>query len=578
MSFKESKSCAWVLQQLWRPNSIEFCQVPLLDTIFIEKSVGSPYKWLFTDKNGIVKKKTSQNSTIDVITAKFTAVPLRDSNTAQLFAYLIVGNDFRKLSRKDFLDILHHQDIKDDEAIQIAKPLLEESARYIAEFKLDDGRPLIKYWKIYELDGQEIKVQLAGQNMIEAFKNIGQLVINSIEKNTRFRLASISLIFVQDTTRKFWLMGSNDCVIFNVKPLERKPTHLNTSSNITEPLSNVSRNVQTSVSPYPLARSQSLTRRNKDLAKFKTNVKPCAGSFCNFIMKSKDPNLVKAKIDYEHLISKITLSFQGDSSSNSAKFKLEMGSDYIEQERERLKGKNVVNEVPYKYILIGQSVLANMNENAKNKEILDIDIADILRVPSPSKGLEYMQTNTNLIPNPLSHPSRIYDTVKICDRCYEVYNTIRVIRSKKPEAPVHIKKPSSRPMSSQSYSQLSSFSKRDSPLRNVYKPPIVSLTTPTVAKNHAGLNKALNDEELKHASAASKKQFSMLYNLVTENMKKEEADIGDDGVMFQEVAQKFFPGDYANTWNVKTQEEKNIDSWKNYIKSLKNRPIIRKKF
>lgn len=362
-------------------------------------------------------------------------------------------------------------------------------------------------------------------------------------------------------------MGSNSCHVFVSKTLERKVTAINRNPNYVEPI--------TKMLPITsFERSQSLKKSNTLRHQVKTKL--CAGNFCNFTMKNHDPNLVKAKIDYEQLISKISLSFQGDSSSNSAKFKLEMGADHVEKERERLKDRNIVNDISYKYIMIGLGVISSISNNLKSGQVVEIDVADVLRIPSPSRGLEYMQTSTG-VPNPLTHPSRIYDTVKVCEKCYDVYNAIRIARTRKVDPPIQIKKTSSRPQSSKSYSQLS-ISRRDSPLRKVFQAPAISLTTPVLSKDDKILNKALNFDELKHASTSSKRQFSLLYSLVTENIKKDTSELEEDGVMFQEVAQKFFPGDYNNTWSVKTQEEKNIDSWKHYIKSLKTRPIIRKKF
>lgn len=180
-----------------------------MDTVIFERGPLHSFKWLFTDKYGIVKKKTSQNSTIELIISKFVQTlnhqsdTKRDNTSTDAAAHYISSNEFRELNRKGLVDILHSNDLKEDDAIQMQKPLLEDSARYIAEFKLDDGRPLVKCWKTYLLDGQEIKVQLASPNIIEVFKSIGQTVISSIEKNSHYRLASLNLLFCQDITRKF---------------------------------------------------------------------------------------------------------------------------------------------------------------------------------------------------------------------------------------------------------------------------------------------------------------------------------------------------------------------------------------
>ena len=62
------------------------------------------------------------------------------------------------------------------------------------------------------------------------------------------------------------------------------------------------------------------------------------------------------------------------------------------------------SELPLKYVVLGKELI----------NCTEVRVTDVLKLESPRK-----------------HTSNIYDTVKVCERCYAVYSLIRTLRSKR---------------------------------------------------------------------------------------------------------------------------------------------------
>lgn len=469
---------------------------------------------MFTDKLGLVKKKSQVNATKDMVLGKF--LPLVADR--EVVAHKIMGNSFIPVYKYNG-DISVFDDLGLETALQISRPVLGEgNSRIFVEFKLDEGRPVIKYCKKYHSDGHDIIINLSAQNLTEALKIIGEQVINTLERNTFVRISTITLMFMQDTDRKVWFMGSSECLVYekaggrSISPLTHldqiKPANLDISSALSR------------------AQTNSKSTRNRSFL----ISKKCAGDFCCYILQKNEKSLGKTNADVEDFISKITLAFFSDSNGQESKYKQELGSNYIEKEHEKLRLIQFTNSIPYKYILIGKSIMAGKCKS----EIIEFTPEEVKAAEEP----EFRQGDKP--PNPLAHPSRMYDEAKVCERCYEVYNLIRSLKTK----PTSVK-----------------------------ALPRINRDIPRYFKiNTDAISEAVDEQDSQLLSREAKSQYSLLYKLTVAE-KSNTIDVNNK--VLDEITSKIFPNDFANSWGIKTQEQKNTESWKKYIASLKQKSVLR---
>lgn len=459
---------------------------------------------------GLLKKKSLKNSTKEAISAKFLSL---DSDR-EIVSHKIIHNSFVPLSRSNITASLI-DDLSSDVALQDFKKMLAEgNSRIHVEFKLDEGKPLIKFIKKYISDGQTIQINLSAQNLVEALKTIGEQVINTIEKNTYTRISFISLIFLQDNDRKIWLMGTSDCIVYDRKATNRSITPVKSQETF-----------KTSTPDLSLSKSNTFMKNNRLITS-----KRCPGDFCDYSLIKDDKILEKTDADYEEFISKITLAFYSDTNGQSNKYKQELGSNCIEKEHEKLRTQQVTNSISFRYILIGRSILSIKEKNSN----IEITPKEIKKAYEP----EFKQTDKP--PNPLAHPTRMYDETKVCDKCYEVYNLIRALKS------------------------------NHKPVRNL---PRISREIPQYFNiDRNSLKDAVDDQDYKYLNKDSKSQYSMLYKLaMTEKSNTEHVT----EKLFDDIASKIFPKNYVGSWGIKSQQQKNSESWKKYISSLKQKSVMR---
>lgn len=387
-----------------------------------------------------------------------------------------------------------------DYGLQIFKQLLgDNSTKIYSEFKLDDGRPIVKHVKKYLSDGQEIAIVLTAQNLTEALKNIGEEVISALEKNNNCRVLALTLVFIQDTDRKIWLMGSSLCTIYE--------KHLIRSSTPLRPLEKL-----------VLDSSQTVTNLKKPKKPLIPQPK-CSGDFCEFhLEKPQNPN--NPEDEYEEILSKFTLSYH---SPDPHKYKQEVTSNYIEKEYEKIRLHKLTHKIPFRYILLGRKLLAHK----KKARTLTFFPEEIKQLEEP----EYRFSDKP--PVALAHPSRIYDETKVCENCYNVYNLIRILKVK--------------PKNPTSFPKIT----KDIPSYYIIEP-----------EDHYY-------EDPGKIGKCDKVKYNMLYTLTT-NKKEHNIDITTEDFLT-----KFTSNEYLNNWGIKTQQQKNNESWKKYISTLKSKSVLR---
>jgi hypothetical protein len=422
---------------------------------------------------------------------------LQDFGDRDVFSHKIIGNTFTPVNKGNvdsgILDV-----ISLDVALQAFRPLLgDESTRIVSEFKLDDGRPVVKHMKRYLSDTQEVVIPLSAQNLTEALKVSGEQVISSIEKNANCRVLQITLIFIQDTERKIWLMGSTSCTVCE-KTLNRSAT----PGRALEKFALESSATQSSLKP-----------KKPGVFSFKEK---CSGDFCDYLLDK--PSMPEE--DLEDFITKISLNY---SSVDTNKYKQELASTCIEKEYEKLRMNKLVNRIPFRYILIGKKLLEG---RVKGQDMMILP-EEVKKIDEP----EYRQRDK--VPNALAHPSRIYDEAKVCERCYVVYNLIRIVRVRTKEG------------------------------TNL---PRISRDVPS----YYNIDQHLPESDEKRLSKYDKMKFGMLYNLTTTQKS------GNDTLSkVEDLTSKFMPNDYFSSWSIKTQQQKNNESWQKYISSLKRKSVLR---
>lgn len=387
-----------------------------------------------------------------------------------------------------------------DYGLQVFRPLLgDKSTRIFSEFKLDDGRPIVKHTKKYFSDGQELVVGLSAQNLTEALKSIGEEVIAAVEKNTNCRVMSLKLIFIQDIERKLWLMGSSSCTVYE-KPLVRSSTPVRPHEKLMLDSSQTVSSLKHPKKPlFPLSK--------------------CNGDFCEYYLE-KPQSSSNPEDEFEEILSKFTLSYN---STDPHKYKQEVTSNYIEKEFEKIRQQKLTHKIPFRYILIGKNLLSS---KPKGKTLV-IFPEEIQKIEEP----EYRFTDKP--PMALAHPTRIYDEAKICENCFNVYNLIRILKVKP---------------------------------KNQTSLPKISRDVPSY------YNIEQDDqffEEPKKIGKFDKIKYGMLYTLTT-NPKEHNIDLTTE-----DFPAKITTNQYLNNWGVKTQHQKNNESWQKYISSLKRKSVLR---
>ena len=256
----------------------------------------------------------------------------------------------------------------------------------------------------------------------------------------------------------------------------------------------------------PSSKSQSIIRASH----LSSTTKKCPGDFCEYSLVKDEKLLEKSDSDYEDFMSKITLALCSDLNSQTNKYKQELGSNCIEKEHEKLRVFSISNSIPFRYILIGRSMLINKEKCS----IIQITSKEIQNSIEP----EYRQSDKP--PNPLAHPTRIYDETKVCNRCYEIYNLIRFLKSKK------------------------SFAK-NLPRINRDIPHYYKIDLSVQREN-------LTEFRNKENNSAKNK----VYKLTTTDKNPEDIS----GKIFDDIASKIFPNNYISSWCIKSQSIKNSES------------------
>lgn len=271
-----------VLSSLYKTNCLFSGKVNILDTLIGSPDSESPFLWLYTNKQGFIKKKSKNDLKLANIFSVF--LPEEVSRKEDIYGHYIYTDNYLPLAKKQMQIKVQSQILSATEAIQA---LPASPNNYTTRYIISHENSTQKYYKQYKVNNttQEIKIYSHRHSifMDETLKEVVKILEKNLSdsKNSRkLKIEKISLMFIEDSSQNLWLMGSIDC----------KGTFSNTNDS--------KRLLSTFLSS---SSSRSLPSSTGLKFGFFKKKKKCEGDFCNFILNSRDLKN-KTEIDYDNLV------------------------------------------------------------------------------------------------------------------------------------------------------------------------------------------------------------------------------------------------------------------------------------
>ncbi|CAG9325900.1 unnamed protein product [Blepharisma stoltei] len=332
---------------------------------------------------------------------------------------------------------------------------------------------------------------------------------------------------------------------------------------------------------------------------FDSQKKACPGDFCNYIVINKDINY-KEEIDYDELLRKVKKAYSSEGDKETTSIKLGIAVDYMIKEMDKMRCKTEKRVVPYKYLILGRQLLQRSNISLNPKGLKGIDFSELFH-PLSNRGpdVEKLQLRNFA----MKFPFKYYQSVKVCERCYQVYCLLilsqkiqlknDIMKSQKSfERSIH-SFPTDYSQKDLSRSTIKSF-RTPNPkleLKEIVESPIGPINANNIDDLLADMNHALVDMEVK--SFDYKKEAKEIFGSMTESRKKliqikvaeekkkqkplihpqaiEDIKIQDD------LTLNFIPAANMQRMTMKTKEEKADIAWARYNAMIEMERIKKKK-
>lgn len=431
------RSNIWVIKNLWKRNARIYSQVPLLDTIYTDFKSATGYRWLFTDSQGFVKQKVSSNCTIENILDFFLKgkvesdairniehleYALRDKKADQIYvATHITNTDFKPMLRGEFVTNISVRALGSDEMIQhISNPLGDAATKLVLSLKYKEGRYLYRFSKRYGFEDVK-EINLTADNLCNRLKNLGDYIVSALERNTREKVFEVLLYFLEDKERNIWLMGSPYCYT-----LPKISTITKNFSNIIGTgRDNMTTTRNNTANTLASPRSTVFTDASKESMTFTIsyhkNETGCRGDLCNFYVKSKATG-ENREVDYDEALKRVKKAFSKDGYNDILSMKLEQAFNSLLRTREKERHLCINKEIPYYYILLGRQLFRRTGVIPDSQvPSWELDIKQLQHKFRNSDPL----TEQEMVDLSRKNPFQFYHSVKVCDRCYEVYQVLR---------------------------------------------------------------------------------------------------------------------------------------------------------
>lgn len=429
----------WVIKNLWKRKAKIYAQIPLLDTVFTDYRSPTGYRWLFTDSAGFVKQKISSNCTIENILNFFLQgkvesdamrdfelyeYSLRDKKQDNVYVATHINNaGFKPMLKGEFITNISIRALGSDEMIQhLSDPLGDASSKLVLSCRLKDGRYLYRFHKRYGIEETK-EIILTADSLCNKLRVLGDKVISVLEKNTRQKILEIVLYFLEDKNRNIWLMGSPHCLSQPKLPnTSRSFAHLIGNSRDNFTFTSARNNTANGLTSPRSVLNTEISRDSLTFTvSYHKNDTGCRGDLCNFYVKSKATG-EQHEVDYDKALERVKKAFSKDGYNDILSMKLEQAFNALLRTREKERHLCINKEIPYYYILLGRQLFRKTGVIPDN------------HIPSWELNLKQLQSkykNTD----PLSeqemlelsrkNPFQFYHSVKVCDRCYEVYQVLR---------------------------------------------------------------------------------------------------------------------------------------------------------
>ncbi|CAG9335981.1 unnamed protein product [Blepharisma stoltei] len=419
-------NCVWFLNQLWKESSLFNAKIPLADTLLFDSESPTNYKWLFTDRKGYIKKKHSENVKLDKIFLAFLNHTMTSSgsdneimNPEDPGVIYIRDNTFKLLDKKMSFAQLMAQSLLNNEAMQAFTAGPEHIySRYIVNFKKSEGKYIYNCSKEYIKREIQEKTKVYAQNYIDKLTEITETALRVIEKNSRRCIEELQLIFFEDLNNNLWLMGSRICKTANflvpksIFPIKRAQSQ-----------GRLQENSVTRSSFMDTTQSWNKRSGTASIGQKPNTHKKCPGDFCNFIVTSQTLSS-KQEIDYDDLLQKVRNTYFSGKEKDIEKVKYTLRVDNLMEQKSRNKDKIIRKLIPYKLILLGKKIIID-----KKKDLVEVDIGQFINCVNNSLDNE----QENLHECAMKTPFHYYDSVRVCDRCYEVYTLFDCNKKKTPD-------------------------------------------------------------------------------------------------------------------------------------------------
>ena len=376
----EKRDCSWVLRSLWSCKSTQRVQVRLLDSIVSDEESDSGLSWLFTDKNGSIRKHSPGHLTFESLLQAFAR---KSAVSDQLTAVLITHNDYEVLSQAKTVAILAQRSLPNSSVLQQFRyPYKDIHLRYQLTYRYSDGRDLYRVERVREEAGKQIITAVRAGNICKDMERTGKEVRTALERQAQGKVRELVLLFVLDRQRVMWLSGSRACTVERggevrvgraVRSLHFKP----------------------SLSP--------------------NSFRPCPGDFCSFLLG--DPAaLPQDKLTSESLLLQLHNSPQRDGEL----LKFAIAADFLHQAKEDMRARRAEYRIAGKYVRLGKVLMKKSGVEAGRTGEMVLDLSQLRR-----KREMLEEEMAKVEKDGLAQPSTFYDALKVCGHCYPVYLHIR---------------------------------------------------------------------------------------------------------------------------------------------------------
>ena len=543
------KDCVWLLSNLWKAGLLFPPKIPLPDTLLTDSASVTGLKWLFTDKRGSLKRKTQDHCSFDQVLRRFTSTSPRDS----IVASLITRNDFRPLTAFQFEDYFRQGPMPVSSALQMMQNGNgDKTWRYVLTVKVEEGKPHFKYESVRLLDGKRTSSTLTAPTICLHLRDIEKEVRTSIESHSKLKIIHMKLVFLPDTERGVWLLGSEMCVVEGADTLTRNllqnddnRPRLRTSSSVRKP----PRSTRKEWMEQPSISSQASTHLG--IHRRAT----CPGDFCTCVL-SVPQALRKNEADVDELLTRIKRVNSTDGHKETANFKLGLAADYLLKEREKLHGEQRGSSMSTRYILLGKKLLSR--EGIFPQDNCELDLTNLLR---------HTDVLSELCEEPQISAFHFYSEVQVCDRCYAVYNLIRgaAMKSSRPRLK------SATPKRQKTASPVEARTEHCyvSPLGRIHKHSLNDMLVDLA--HHRAENDAPN--RLKSQLLEMYKGMTLESGKRVEEMRKMEEErlqpLLDSKLVapgsVEEMSRKLFPASSRQGLSVQPAAERNLTQWKTFL-------------